>query len=514
MGYSMTLNKLVLTLVLFSTFSCSSCSGPTKPGGTPPPGAGSIALTLVADTRPANPAILSLRVTLTGISLTAATGAPQSLTLNPQPVIDLVRLQPDSAFLGTFTGVRAGQYTGVTVSFANPVITFRNDTPADLTSPPCLRNAVCQATLTAAGAPQATLSFAVASTTPIGVGLDFNLGTAVSISGPSLSLSFSAPNTLTAFALPRTGSTLSAGQLDLIEDFTGVASITGNTVTITSPTRGTLTATATSSTNFDPSPYPARSLCNGTSPTLATCVSNNQIVSADAILKSDGTLSLQEIEPLLASRQDIIEGTVVAKTPASTTQFTIVTTDKQTATPTSLISSVNIGDLVVVSLPPPPTVPNPFLVDTKGLPVTSCCATIITTFTSGTNTDAIHVGQTVALHVTGFTPASGSVPPSVNVDTAILRWSRFIATATGAASTTSINVKDLPSYFAFTPASIFAVQIFTGTPGGPGVTNLDGLPTAANVVIDKPTAVRALYFLQNDTTPATPPFAAAKLRQH
>jgi len=243
---------------------------------------------------------------------------------------------------------------------------------------------------------------------------------------------------------------------------------------------------------------------------LTTCVANNQIVSADAILKSDGTLALQEIEPLVASQQDILEGTVVSKISGSSTQFILATTDKQAAT-SSLISSVKVGDVVAITLG---SSLNPFLVDTKGLPVTTCCTGSVQFFTVGNNTDAIHLGQTVALEVTAFSPPVGSALPSATVRTVILRWSRFIATATGAASPTSINVKNLPSYFNFTAASTFAVQVFPGTPGSAGVSNLEGLSSAANVVLDKPVAVRALYFLASDTVPANPPFLAAKLRQH
>jgi len=505
--------KLFVVAILLAGFWFTSCSSVPKAGGGGG-GTGSLSMTMVADSRPANPAVLSLRVTITGIALTRTGGSPQSLTLATQPVIDLARLQSDTAFLGTFSGIPAGQYTGVTVTFANPAITYLNDTGGTVSPPAqgCPSNNVCQATVTGTATAQANALFSVASTTPVGVGLDFNLGTAVTISGTpaTLSIDFTAPTTLMAFTLPRSGSTLSAGQLDLMEDFTGVASLSGQAVTITSPTRGVLTATATSTTSFDPSPYPTRALCNGTNPTLTTCVANNQIVSADAILKSDGTLALQEIEPLVASQQDILEGIVVSKISGSSTQFIVATTDKQAAT-SSLISSVKVGDVVIITVGSPL---NPFLVDTKGLPVTTCCTGSVQFFTVGNNTDAIHLGQTVALEVTAFTPAVGSALPSATVNTVILRWSRLIATATGAASPTSINVKNLPSYFNFTPASSFAVQVFPGTPGSAGVSNLEGLSSAANVVLDKPVAVRALYFLATDTMPANPPFLAAKLRQH
>jgi len=64
----------------------------------------------------------------------------------------------------------------------------------------------------------------------------------------------SQPGVFTAFTLPRTNANLGTNQLELIEDFTGVVGISGSTVTISSPTRGTLTATSTSNSFFDPSP--------------------------------------------------------------------------------------------------------------------------------------------------------------------------------------------------------------------------------------------------------------------
>ena len=75
--------------------------------------------------------------------------------MQPSPsVIDLMRLQSDTAFLGTLTAVPAGAYT-VQVAFSNPEITFLNDTGAAITvgTASCPNGAVCAATFTAAGTP-------------------------------------------------------------------------------------------------------------------------------------------------------------------------------------------------------------------------------------------------------------------------------------------------------------------------------------------------------------------------
>jgi hypothetical protein len=97
----------------------------------------------------------------------------------------------------------------------------------------------------------------------------------------------------------------------------------------------------------------------------------------------------------------------------------------------------------------------------------------------------------------------------------MLRWSRLIALPTGVSTATLINVNTVPSYFVITPASIFPTQVFSGTLGADGVTNLDGIPggTAANVNASLPVGLRALY-LENPQLSAQFPFMAAKIRQH
>src|SRR5205823_10535527 len=127
---------------------------------------------------------------------------------------------------GTFANIPANQYTGVIVSFSNPVLTFFNDTANTLQG--CPPASGCpQVSLSAFGTSQANVTFSVSSTAAAGVGIDLNLSNLLSISssGASLVVNFASTNVLSAFTLPRAGSNLSSGQLDLIEDFTGVVSI-------------------------------------------------------------------------------------------------------------------------------------------------------------------------------------------------------------------------------------------------------------------------------------------------
>jgi len=500
----------LLPILLLVAFSSSSCSGPQTsivcPGGNCG-GSGTVAVTMVADTLPANPSLLTFQVTIASITFTPASGTATTVNLNPALTVDLMRLQTDTVFLGTFANIPAAQYSSVTLTLSGSAnITFLNDTSSTLSG--CPANTICPLSIAASSNPIATVSFAVSQNAVTGIGIDLNFSKAVSISGTTLAVNFSNNNVLSAFTLPRQNSNLSAGQLDLIEDFTGVVSIINSSVTITSAAatgRGSLTASTTSATVYDPDPTGTH--CPTGTTQLTSCVSNNQVGSIDVVLKSDGTLAIQEIEPLLATSQDTVEGIVVLINQNNQTQFTLVVTDLILATQNSLIGSLHIGDGLTVNL----SNPVPFLVDAKGLPVQTNFGGNFANFFGQTNTSAIHLGQTVAVHVRTFTPAVGTTIASSTADTVTLRWSRFTAT-TSIASTPAFSITGFPSFFNATGTA--QVESFPGTQGMDGVTNLDGISTnTSNLVVNNPVAVRAL-FIENTTNSANPAFFAAKVRQH
>lgn len=500
-------NKALFLVVLVSALASSSCTlhRPNGGGGGGGGGGGNatVSFTLVADTLPANPSILSFKVSITSVVLTPSSGTAETLT-PANPVVDLMRLQSDTAFLGTLSKVPAGSYT-VKVAFSNPEITFLNDTASAIAagSASCASNSVCVFSLSASGTPTiGSFTVNVTSSGQQGVGLDFNLNNAISLSSGALSVSFNPSSpVLSAFALPRSNANLGSNQLDLMEDFTGVVSLNGSTATLTSPTRGTLNATADSSTNFDPDP--SGTLCPTGTATLSGCVSANQIASMDVVLHSDGTFSIREIEPLFSTQQDIVEGIVFAVN--TTTQFSMAVTDKIQLASNSLIGGLKTGDLLTVNI----SSPQPFFVDTKGLLVPAGSKGL---FQGQTDTSAVHPGQAVAIHVTAFTAANGTTIASATADTVTLRWSRLIASLTGAMQPGQINVDAVPTYFLITSSSVFPTQVFTGSLGADGVTNLDGVTTASSLNASLPVALRVLY-LDNTTHSAPLPFMAAKIRQ-
>ena len=502
-------NKALFFLVLASAVASSSCTlhRPNGGGGGGGGGGGNatVSFTLVADTLPANPSILSFKVSVTSVVLTPTSGTAQTLT-PATAIVDLMRLQSDTAFLGTLSNVPSGSYT-VQVAFSNPEITFLNDTGATVTagSAMCSNASVCVFSFSASGTPTiGSFTVNVTASGQQGVGIDFNLNNAISLSSGTLSVNFNPSSpVLSAFTLPRSNANLGNNQLDLIEDFTGVVALNGSAVILTSPTRGTLTATANSSTNFDSDP--SGTLCPTGTSTLSACVSAEQIASMDAVLNSNGTFSIREIEPLFSMQQDIVEGIVFAIN--STTQFAIAVTDKIQATSNSLIGGLNTGDLLTVNIPSG----QPFFVDTKGLLVPAGSKGL---FQGQTDTTAIHPGQAVAIHVTAFTAANGTTLASATTTTVTLRWSRLIANATGAASPSQINVNNVPSYFFITSSSTFPTQVFTGTQGADGVTNLDGIPPGGTVAQSPPPVALRVLYLDNTTHSAPLPFMAAKIRQH
>lgn len=497
---------LILSAALFAG-SCSNRNSTNNHGGN-----AKVSFVLVSNDAPSTVSLLSFRVVATSITLTDSTGAKTTFNINGSNgfAYDLVRLQSDSAFLGTDASVPAATFNTVAVAFSSVQLTFFNGTGANLTNPVCPSGAVCVATF--AGPFTASTSTSLAASGNTGLGINIDLANVITVTGGVLSLSFTNTNAASAFALPRTNSNLAAGQLDLIEDLTGVVSLNGGNVTITPATAANhqaITATSNASTVLDEDP--TLTLC--TSPTagaVSSCVSAGQAASMDAVLNFDGTFTVQEIEPLLASPVgDTVEGTISSITSASQTQFTIIVTDVIPAASSSKIGGLTIGVPLTVNLAAGPA----FHVDSKGLPVSNSFPTSYGAFVNGTNTTALHLGQEVAIHVPAFTAAAGTTPASANnVDVVTLRWSRFTATVT-VPSAQLFSVNALPGYFGFSSASLFGVEIFGGTQGTRGATNLDGITTGNGPATTPPVGIRALY-IEDPSNSLNPAFFAAKVRQH
>jgi len=507
--------KSFVFLSLVACLGLDSCSGVPKGSGGGGGGGSTanVSFVMVADTPPPNLGLISFKVVPTSIILTPSTGTATTFDINSGNgySFDLVRLQSDSAFLGTVTKVPTGTYSSIAVTFSSAEVTFYNN-GVSLTSPVCASGSVCVATF--AGPFTSTITTSRTITGNAGIGIDLDLENILTGSGTTLSLNFlntSVATAATDFTLPRANSNLAAGQLDLIEDFTGIAAVSGSKVTITPATlmnRAPLTASTASGTNYDSDP--TGSLCVAQT-TLSGCFATaNEAASMDAILNSDGTFTVQEIEPLLASPVvDTVEGTVVSIATNNTTQFGIIVTDIIPAASGSLISSLSIGVPLTVNLAIGPV----FHVDTKGLPVASSFPSSTGHFTQSTDTTGLQLGQSVAVHVNAFTAANGATAAIANnVDTVTLRWSRFTATPAQPLSSSAFFINTLPPYFV-APTVTFGAEIFIGTPGANGVTNLDGIANGSAPASTPAVGVRALFIDATGNT-FNPAFFAAKVRQH
>jgi hypothetical protein len=496
----MNFRKGFAVLVSLSAAALISCSGLPKPCTVNCGGGGTATLSMTWKAAPLSPPpntnLLSFIVDVNTITLTSSTGTNVNIPLNSTNLsVDLTKVQSDSVFLGTSATVPAGSYTSMTVSLSSPVVTFCTQT---LGNAGCAAGSVTTMSGGAAAAPKissAPFPLTLTSNQQTGLALNFNLGNALTVNASQVvtAVNLGAANVLSANSLPSTSASLAAGQLDFMEDVTGVVTAVNTTtqsVTIKTATRGSLTAVANSSTVFSPN-CTAFSL----SLTFSSCVVQGHVASLDMILKTDGTFTLLEYDPLATTAGDWIEG-VVPAAPTSSTQFSLVTNDAVFATTGSIISpKLSFGATVSATL----VSPNPFLVDSKGL-------TIPVNLFTGTDASIFLPGQTLSVHVTAFTAASGSTPATASVDRVYLRFTRVSGTVAATGTQATFNIQNLPSFFGLSTQPL--VQITQGGPPSVPSTNFDGVSSATSLSNPQTVSIRALYFGTGTQTP----FSAAKVR--
>ncbi len=487
---------MLITVLAMVTLSVASCRGvPTAGGGGDGGGNSTLSLTMT-DTPPAGASILSFKVTVTGVTLTPSSGTQVNLTLSPgTPIIELTHLQTDSAFLGTST-VPSGNYTSATVSFTSPDIVLFNQTAGALTgaTAACPINAVCEFKPAASATIKlSTTPFPISLTASeqTGLSLDFNLNNAITMTNGAISVDFTQPNVLNVTSLPRTGAP--SGSLDLIEDFSGViTTISGNSVTVRSDTKGMITAVVNSSTTFNID----STVCSAQN---ITCLGANKTVSIDASLNLDGTMTVLEADLLDNVSVDEVEG-VVTSVNTSAQQISLVLSDKTVVSGNALLTAATAGTIVQATLGTSPT----FSVDTKGLnAVISSSPGDIADFASITN---VFAGQTVRMQVTNPTAGSNS-SVLVNTNSVVLRFSRVTAAVSIAPASPffSVSASTLPSFLGGLNGAVnVPVQVSSGQTNFDGVTDITGLNVGDSV------SVRALYIPNFLTSP----FFAAKVRKH
>ncbi|HWT89398.1 MAG TPA: hypothetical protein VN454_11395 [Candidatus Angelobacter sp.] len=488
-------------LLVAAVFFLNSCSG--LPGGNTGGGGGTTRLVLtMTDAPPSGISPLASPISIGTLILDSSTSVGVRLVPNGTVVAnaDLVRLQSDSAFLGSYDVPNAG-YKNTVATIATPNLSYLNQTGAAVTEnafgAQCSNNSICFAS-----DPAGFFGGAITLVTGTGLPASFsgsNIATAFDLNQSALitsapgfvTLDFNQPNALTLVALPRAG--VPSGTVDFVEDYIGtVTAVSGNTVTI-QPTGSDqfgkplpLIATANSSTKFD----------NCTTATIA-CVHTNQSLSVDASIGTDGSVTLLEVDNLNDTTGDEVEGTI-ATIDATHQVFVIVVADKLTATnstDTTFQTQVKQGAPVQVALGSSAT----FAVDTKGLLVPAANLSTFSGFSS------LAPGQTVRVNVSSTgSSTTGTAFNQVTVSNVTLRFSRLtgnISTVVAGNSVFNYDVTTIPALFALT--SNPQVQIF------PGVTLFDGASDLTRVTAGNSVSIRALFLPSS-----TPSFFAAKVRKH
>ena len=491
-------SKRCAVLVAFAAiFALTSCSGvgdtcKVNCGGGGGGGNGNatlnVTLSAVPMTPPPGTSILSFALTINSVSLTpSGGGSTQTIPLNAATyVVDMTRLQSDSSFLGQLSAaIPAGTYSTVTLGITSVTITY---CAATIGTPGCNTGSVAQFNSGASAPATSNFTLTLATNQQAGLRVLLNLGNAITVNAVTqavTAVNFAAAGVLTASTLPPTSSTLAAGQLDYIEDVTGVVNaVSANSITVQTSTRGLITSTITANTIGSPNCVIGNAACTATV---------GQVASLDATLNSDGTSTLLEFDPLTTTSVDLIEG-IVTTSNTSPTQFQVVTNDFVPATSNSKIGGLSLGDPVNITLA---AGVSPFVIDSKGLPV------VTTAFGGSTSATDILPGQTVLLHITTFTAKSGNTRASATVDALALRFTRVPASVT-APPAPNFSIQSLPPFFGQTATN--QVQFGTGNPS----TYLDGYSSTGSITVNDNVSIRALYF----GVGVTPSFTAAKVRKN
>jgi hypothetical protein len=439
----------------------SGCgTGPRSPvGGTGPTG-NTVPITLaVTDNPPAGVTILGFEVTITGASLTNQSGSSATLIPSTNPVtLELKRLEGDSTLIAN-TNVPIGTYSNLTVSIANPSVTFANNSGSTITvgSVNCANGATCQVQLPAASNVVITTGpfpLTVSAGTIESLILDFNM---TSLLSPTFGVNFAAGMSVGG------GATTAADVVTSVEDQVGqVTAIDSahNDFTF-------VTSQATYKVNVDLNTEFMDFLSAGCSSANIGCLAVNQVVAVNMNLMGDGSLDATGVTFEDTGLEEMLTEGIIFSVDSST-QFRMAVLD---TLPTS--QSIGPGTIATVTMS---GITN-FSVDDEG-PSTTAFSFI--------GPGNLVVGQEVQVK-----ELSTSVGAAIQADRVRLRASRWTATV-GSITSPNFVLNGLPALFTSKGFNQIQVQTTLSVTEFAGTTqSFSNLSTGMNVT------ARGQIFLSN-----------------
>jgi hypothetical protein len=401
--------------VLILCAALAGCGGNNQFGSQPQNTGNSSVVLAMTDTPPSLVSILSAEVTLTGATL-----APGNVSLfSGSTTLELTRLQTDIAYIATAANIPAGTYTSVTLTFANPSLTIENDSAGTIAG--CAVGSICPIvpTATSLSTTVPLTSFSIASSSTTGLLIDVNLENLLSA---TLGADFSAGTTVTPFTPAGVGAP-PVGAEDIV-GHVGNINASSNTFTLTNAAGSYSLKVDNTSTFFQ---FPT------TACTTAgfACLQNNQILSVDIGIKSDGSILARNILFEDADSSDAeVEG-MITSTNASSQQFNMVVLSVS-ASGTGLV----IGGQATVQYST--SLPTPFDIDFLHVDNFQVSTS---SFSSSFNGAAdLVAGQQVSVR------RNSSSTSAIMADRVRLRSSRITATVQSVGAP-NINLTSLPSLF-------------------------------------------------------------------
>ncbi len=464
----MRVNRLFASLFVLSLTAIAGCSGSSS-SNPPPAGSTPASLTMI-DAPPAGVTVISFEVNVTGAALNP--GGVDLLAGKGPIQIEVKRLEVETGFLGT-TNVAPGTYSSLNLTFANPQLTFKNDSTATIAG--CAAGQVCKIT-PAAATLTSTINFApglvISSNSPIGLQVDVKLNNLLS---NSLGVDFSVSGAVTVAqsqAKPE-------GELEDIEDIFGTVQNKGsNTFDLKTSRGNTLTGIQvdnnTKFEGFDAATTPCTA-----NPQNFTCVANGQMVEVDLKMQPSGALLARKVEQENEdTNEEEVEG-IVFSVNASTSSFQMVALENLSTLPSSVL-----GNPMNVTVLPGAR----FQVEGSGRSSNPQFSAV----------GSMTVGQNVQVRRTS---GDGSTIP-VATDRVRLRLSRFTGKVNSKVDANTFVVDNLPSIFG--PGAQITVNTTSQTrfEGVANVSALNAPPNADTV------SLRGLLF---NGTPIT--LAAKKVRK-
>ena len=435
--------------------------------------------------------MISFTLPISGISLVPSTGSAVSVYSGGS--FELTRLQSDSAPVAVGVSVPEGSYTAIKVTLGTSSGIFVNASSGSITSSAgtCAAGAFCA--LPPGAATTITYTFPSALSLSANrtqwIGLDFDLNNAITTAN-GITVDFGQTGVLAAHTTPRTN--VPSGDVDSIDDFTGlVTASTSSSITVKSGTRGTLTATITSSTTYDD----PQNLCAGAA-SVASCISakiNKAVVSVQAALTSTGAIDATEIDVIDTSGADAVEGLIYPSSCNGAGSFGLILADSTVPSGNATLTSLSYGAGFCLTISPTAS----FLVDTGIL-----SSAIGTATQAGfADSNSLQIGQVVRVQVSNVTAGTlvGATATSV-----LLRYSRLSGTV-NILSSNNFSVNGLPTYLGFTLSPLVATYL--------NYTIFEGVTDASGLSGQPAVAFRALYFNNPNNSPqAGVSFIAAKVR--